>query len=106
LCLNDSRYEVEIDWRSAGDSGQGNAVPLTTDSGTFWFFDEDNVEAIVKVLDACVINDHVWVFAAGLTDVETLLTVTDSELPRSRSYQSTLGVPFPPILDVEAFECP
>jgi hypothetical protein len=105
LCLADSRFEVAVDWRSADAAGEGNAVPLTTDSGYFWFFDDDNVEAIVKVLDACVINGHYWVFAAGLTDVETLLTVTDTELPRSRGYQSELGVPFPPVLDVEAFEC-
>jgi hypothetical protein len=106
LCLAGERFEVAADWRSDEAAGQGNAVPLTGDSGYFWFFDDDNVEAIVKVLDACVINDHFWVFAAGLTDVETLLTVTDTELLRSRGYQSELGVPFPPVLDVEAFECP
>ena len=28
-------------------------VPLTSDSGYFWFFDADNIELVVKVLDAC-----------------------------------------------------
>ena len=57
----------------------GRAVRLGSDSGYFWFFDPTNPEIFVKVLDACVAPfERYWVFAAGLTDVETRLTVVDS----------------------------
>ena len=35
-----------------------------------WFFQAENVEAVVKVLNGCGINDRYWVFAGGLTDVK------------------------------------
>jgi hypothetical protein len=48
---------------------------MTGDTGGFWFFDEDNVELMVKVLDGRRVNGHWWVFYAGLSDVEYTLTV-------------------------------
>ena len=33
---------------------------------------------MIKVLDACSFANRFWVFAGGLTDVETVLTVTDT----------------------------
>ena len=53
-CLNEGRFRVEADWRNfAGTEGAATAVPLTEDSGLFWFFDESNIELMVKVIDAC-----------------------------------------------------
>ena len=47
------------------------AVKLADDSGYVWFFaDENNVEAVFKVLDGCFINQNYWFFAGGLTNVE------------------------------------
>ena len=57
----------------------GNAVEITPDTGYFWFFNQENVELLVKVLDGCMITDHWWVFAGGLTDVEVTLRVTDTQ---------------------------
>ena len=31
----------------------------------FWFFESSNPEAVVKVLNACSINNHFWVFGAA-----------------------------------------
>ncbi len=109
LCLRDGRFSVRADWRSAQANGVGTAAPLTSDSGTFWFFGPNNVEVIVKVLDACsqATGERYWVFAAGLTDVDVTLTVDDLESGESRVYRSPLGTPFAPIQDVEAFAtCP
>ena len=47
-------------------SGTGTAVPLTSDTGYFWFFGSSNVEAVIKVLNACSLNQRFWVFAGGL----------------------------------------
>ena len=105
LCLSGDRFRVEMDYRTAGgDTGQGRAVPLAGgDSGYFWFFDSQNVEALVKVLDGCVINQHQWVYSAGLTDVEVTMTVTDTETDEVKTYVNPLGSRYQPITDVMAF---
>ena len=110
MCLNDDRFRVAASWRtSAGNSGQGRAVELTDDSGYFWFFGSNNIEMVVKVLDACTLPgaNNFWVFAGGLTDVEVTLTVTDTRTGQVKTYANPLGSPFQPIQDTSAFDtCP
>lgn len=104
LCLNQDRFRVEARWRTAaGEGGVSQAVPLTSDTGFFWFFTDNNLELVVKVLDACGFNDRFWVFAGGLTDVEVDLVVTDLLTGDSRSYSSPLGEAFEPVQDTDAF---
>ncbi len=105
LCLNNGRFQVKADWRDfSSGTGVGMAVPLTSDTGYFWFFSSDNVEVGIKVLDACDFSGSYWVFAAGLTNVETTLTVTDTESGAVKIYMNPLGTPFAPIQDTAAFE--
>ncbi len=103
LCLGaGQRFRVKLDWRTEqGTSGVGMPTGLTTDTGYFWFFDAANVEVVVKVLDGCALNDRFWIFAGGLTNVETTMTVTDSATGQQRVYRNTLGQPFQPILDTD-----
>ncbi len=97
LCLNEGRFQVTAEWATAGGgAGGGVAVPLTADTGAFWFFDSANVEMVVKVLDGCGLNDHFWVFAGGLTDTQTGAT---------RTYANRLGSPFRPVKDTTSFSC-
>ena len=104
LLLNDQRFAVEARWSDfAGNQGQGRAVALNADSGYFWFFDADNTEIVVKVLDACDSWGRFWFFAAGLTDVGVELVVTDLASGLERSYSNPLGQAFEPILDTDAF---
>jgi hypothetical protein len=92
LCLGpEGRFRVEAVWRTPppnGAEGAARTLPLTADTGAFWFFDAANVELIVKVLGACPVNGRVWVFAAGLTDVEVELTVTDTADGTARIFRS------------------
>jgi hypothetical protein len=110
LCLNQSRFAVTANYQltPSGPSFQATAVPLTADSGYFWFFGPENVELIVKVLNGCVDPFRsYWVFAAGLTNVEVNLTVTDTLVGVTKSYENPLGTPFGPIQDTKAFStCP
>jgi hypothetical protein len=80
LSLNGDRFRVNIAWTDprTGNTGSGQAVPLSGDSGYFWFFSAGNVETVVKVLDGRPVNGHFWVFYASLSDVEFTLDVTDS----------------------------
>jgi hypothetical protein len=108
LCLNNGRFGVTATWRTqAGASGSAQAVSLTADTGYLWFFDRNNVEAVVKVLNGCGVNNRYWVFAGGLTDVSVELTVEDSHTGDVKTYRNPQGTPFQPIQDTNAFAtCP
>ena len=104
LCLNASRFEVEVSWRdSRGRTGVGQAVPITSDTGYFWFFSEANIELVVKVLDARSINQKFWVFFGALSAVEYDLVVTDTSNGRSKTYHNPLGQ-FASVGDTSAFD--
>lgn len=92
LCLRGGRFRVEATWRDfQGNEGTGRAVSLTGDTGYFWFFDEDNVEVIAKVLDGRGVNGHHWVFYGALSNVEYTLKVTDTQTGLTRRYFNPLG---------------
>lgn len=52
-------------------------IGFSSDIGFFWFFDEVNVEFVVKIFDGCGINDCYWVFVGGLMDVCIEIYVCD-----------------------------
>ncbi len=109
VCLQNGRFRVRVDWRNPQNQrGDGSLVTGgTDDSALFWFFEEDNWEFLVKVLDACFIADRYWVFAAATTDVEYTLRVTDTETGVTRFYENPLGVSSDAITDTNAFaSCP
>jgi hypothetical protein len=107
LSLQSGRFLVSVRWTTtAGATGNGNGTALTGDSGYFWFFDPKNVELIVKVLDACAVNQHFWVFSGGLTNVATTVTVTDTRTGSVKTYTNPQSTPFKPIQDTGAFTCP
>ncbi|HEX2464936.1 MAG TPA: Calx-beta domain-containing protein, partial [Thermoanaerobaculia bacterium] len=106
LCVRGGRFRVRADFRTAQLDGHGRATALSADAGYFTFFEEGNVEVLVKVHDACVAPfERFWVFAAGLTDVEVTLTVADTERDVVRRYDNPLGRAFPAIQDTGAFDC-
>jgi hypothetical protein len=107
LCLG-GRFRVRAHWMAtSGASGDAVASQITTDTGYFVFFSESNVEIVIKVLDGCGITGRYWVFASGLTDVETELTVVDLQTGAEVSYLNPPMTPFAPILDTSALDiCP
>jgi len=107
LCLLDGRFRVELKFETADESeGTGKAVPLTDDSGFFWFFQPSNLEVVVKMLDACgnPSFESFWAFHTGLTNVGVTLTVTDTETWEVKRYENPRGQPLAPVLDTRAFE--
>ena len=104
LCLQEGRFGLSASFREpSGTRGSGQAVPLSVDTGYFWFFGETNVEVVAKVIDGCAVNGHYWVFAGGLTDVAATLVVRDVASGLSRTYFNSQSTPFAPILDTSAF---
>ncbi len=107
-CLLNSRFAVTVDWAAQdGGSGAGRVVHAgTNDSGLFRFFDENNWEVLIKVLDACRDGGGVWVFGASTTDLGVTVRVADTAPGATdppREYRSPPGAPASAITDTDAF---
>ncbi|MES1241546.1 MAG: hypothetical protein ABUT39_07995 [Acidobacteriota bacterium] len=108
LSLHGGRFKVEAAFRDPHTRALAPAEPrpLTDDTGLFWFFDNANLELVVKTIDGCEVNGHFWVFAAGLTDVEAEISVTDTVTGAWKTYRNPPKTAFLPIQDTRAFACP
>ena len=74
----DGGYEVSMCYRTPeGNEGQAKSgIWASSQSGLLWFFNRENAEVLVKVLDGCAHNGHRWVFVAPVTTLEFNLLVT------------------------------
>ena len=111
LCLGaDGRFRAEVEYADfAGSRGDGETFDISPrDSGLFYFFDQNNIEMLLKVLDACDSEFNAfWVFYAATTNVEFTLTITDTQTGVVQVYENALGNPAAPVLDTTAFmTCP
>ncbi len=92
LCLQQQRFRVEVTWQdSTGAVARGTAVPLSADTGYFWFGRETNVELMVKVLDGRNSNGHFWVFYGALSNLAYTITVTDTQTGAVKVYDNPRG---------------
>ena len=108
-CLERGRFRVVAHWRDF-QSREGDARTLPTtldDTGLFWFFNEDNVELTVKVLNGCDVTGNFWVFISSGSTVEYEIEVTDTKTGARRTYDNDLGEIPELIADTSAFAtCP
>jgi hypothetical protein len=111
LCLG-GRFVLSSAWsHGIGGlvfSGYGRAQRLTNDSAAFWFFDRDNIDITVKVINACDSPlPRYWVFVSGMTNVGVHVSVSDTKRLVSKTYVSPDGATFATVLDTNAFAtCP
>ncbi|HVS63119.1 MAG TPA: hypothetical protein VMT85_06395 [Thermoanaerobaculia bacterium] len=106
LTLQDGRFQVVAEFRTfEGVRGDATPVALDDQSGAFWFFEPDNPELFVKVLDGCEVNGRYWIFIAGLTNVEVSVAVFDQRNDYVPVYGNPLGRTFETVLDTEGFPC-
>lgn len=91
LCLQGGRFQVDVEWKTINDQGIGVGEPQTSDTGKFWFFGPDNLELLVKVLDARCLNEHFWVYYGALTNQQFTMTVTDKATCARRVYFNADG---------------
>jgi hypothetical protein len=104
LCLNASRFKVQVAWQvpAQGTSGVGTGIALTSDTGEFWFFTANNIELVVKVVDGRAFNNKFWVFYGALSNVQYTITVTDTSNGAVRTYTNPSGN-LASVADVAAF---
>ena len=105
LCLADSRYRARAEWWTVdGRSGMSSVIHAgTNDSGVFSFFGRNNWEILIKVLDGCDVNGHVWVFGAATTDMGCRIEITDTLTGEVREYRNESGNQGSAINDTVAF---
>jgi outer membrane protein assembly factor BamB/formylglycine-generating enzyme required for sulfatase activity len=93
LCLQANRFKVEVDWRNQrnNQTGEGQAISSTQQTGYFWFFNQSNIELVVKILDGSGSNGYFWVFYGALSDVEYWIKVTDTATGATKTYHNSPG---------------
>ena len=98
-----------IEYDRDGEPVQADAVDYglgSRESGLLYFFDRDNSEVLIKVLDACAVNNHRWVFVAPVTTLAFNLRVDETATgeywqhknPRGGATATTKS-------DLQAFPC-
>ncbi|HEX7182998.1 MAG TPA: hypothetical protein VF756_14245 [Thermoanaerobaculia bacterium] len=92
VCLR-GMFNVEVEWRDpvTGELKKAEGAALTSDTAIFWFFGEENIELVVKVLDGRAFNGHYWVFFGALTNLEYTITVGWGDAHQARTYHNPRG---------------
>ena len=107
VCLSE-RFAVAINGISNHPT-DGIATPArfgSKESAFFWFYNDQNFEVMIKVLNGCGVNGHWWVFAGALTDQAYHIQVHDFVSGTDKHYSNTLGTHAAAVTDVNAFPCP
>ena len=97
LCLLGDRFSVEVGFvdpnGASGLEQPADVIPSLTmgKTGFFWFFSPSNVELAVKTLDGRALNGKFWFLYGGLSDVEYVISVTDTVTGRVRTYRNEAG---------------
>ncbi len=105
LCLWNGRFEVWLFWQEkGGEPVRGRVVDEgTEDSGLFYFYDPDNWEFLVKVLDGCDENGRAWVVTAATTDLDYYIVIWDTVTSERWYDEKEAGEPASAIIETEAF---
>ena len=93
---------ILLAWIGAVDSSEAAVEVIEV---RLTFFGPDNWELLVKVLNACGVNEKFWVLTAAATTVEYEITITDTVTGETWTYDNPLGFPSPAVTDIEAFDC-
>ncbi len=74
--------------RAAHDA---SLTPVSADTKGFWFFSPQDVDVVVKVIDARGLNGRFWVFVGSLTSEAYTVTVTDTLTGASKTHTNAAG---------------
>ncbi|HQR66336.1 MAG TPA: NHL repeat-containing protein [Thermoanaerobaculia bacterium] len=93
VCLIGRRYRVTSHWQNqyaGGQAGTLSATALTDATATFWYFDANTFEYLIRV-NTATDNGHAWISISTFTDVEFWIEVTDMASGQHAEYHSPAG---------------
>ncbi len=108
----DGGYSVEMCFEY--EDGEGRTVTrdarsyglASRQSGLLYFFDRDNAEVLVKVLNGCAVNGYRWVYVAPVTDLAFKLVARAGRGNKVWTYENPKGALAQVRSDLSAFYCP
>lgn len=114
LCIDDvqgdRRFEVTMSFFHGTDlHGPALAVPTASlgvsNGGLFCFFSQSNPEMMVKVLNACSLNNRFWVFFTAGTNIGFTVSIRDTTTGQVKTYLNPDNKAAVPVQDTDAFVC-
>lgn len=115
LCIDDAtgdgRFAVTtfVESSVGGFEKFATAIPLAevgiTKGGIFFFNNAANPELLIKVLNACSVNGHYWVFWSAGTNLGLTITVIDTQTGDDAVYVNPDRTPADVVQDIQAFPC-
>jgi hypothetical protein len=115
LCVahsGDHEFDITVHYfttQGGGAEADAHAIDLTcagvTQGGNFAFFQDTNPEVIVKVLNACAINNTYWVFISAATNVGFTVVVRDTVTGAVVTYSNPDQHAATPVQDTAALPC-
>lgn len=91
-CTGEGRFRWLAGWRDFADrQGVGQASDAIPGAAAFWFFAPENLELVGKTFDGAAVNGFSWTYLAGLSNLETSLTIFDVATGAHADYASPLG---------------
>ncbi len=87
-----ARFLTTVTWTDGGGQAHdASLTPISADTKGFWFFSPQEVDVVVKVVDARGLNGKFWVFVGSLTTEAYTATVTDTLTGASKTYTNAAG---------------
>lgn len=105
LCLLENRFEIRLAFLTPGGDGVGSSIRLNERSGYFTFFDPTNPEILLKMIDGRPVNSHFWLFYGAMSNVDYVVTATDTVTGEAQLYCNPSGT-FRSVGDTLAFPRP
>ena len=101
----DGDIKVSLCYETATkEMDDASAAWKSDNSGLLYFFDSNNAEVFVKVLNGCKYNGYRWVYVAALTDVAFNMYINDGRNP-TKPYHNRQGDNHEIVQDLMAFRC-
>jgi hypothetical protein len=111
-CLLNGRFQVDVTYNTSTGSGNGQVMYFGSDraesdqSVFLWFFSATNFEMGLKILNACSLNNHFWVFIGGLTNQGWTVNILDTQTLATATYSNALNNLTSTTADTSALPCP
>lgn len=107
-CLHQRRFAIDVTYDASifgGSAGTAKPQLESDESLKFTFFQPQNLELLLKIIDGCSYNGHYWVFFSGLTNVGVSLRITDTVSGENFAADNPPGTTLAPVLDILALPC-